>query len=134
MSDNSALLMLDQPCNLAVDWVAEQARRVGLTILRTFDLQMVRHDQTSCPCPHHGSDLCDCQMVVLFVYQVHKQPLAIIAHGYEGQTRFSVVNTPQQRADTHLEEAIRHLIASGSAVPTQVHKVAHNIPNKSDVP
>ena len=68
-------------------------------MLRTFDLQIARQAQTSCPCPHHGTDQCDCQLVVLLVYQDHREPLAIVAHGYEGQTWFSVVDTPQQRAD-----------------------------------
>jgi hypothetical protein len=71
MSDNHALVRLNQPCDEAVDWVIEQAYQAGLSVLRTFDLQMARHAQTSCPCPHHGTDQCDCQMVVLLVYQKH---------------------------------------------------------------
>jgi hypothetical protein len=114
MSDNVALLMLDQPCDEAVDWLTIQARQAGLSVLRTFDLQMARHAQTSCPCPNHGSDLCDCQLVVLLVYEDHREPLAVVAHGYEGQTWFSVVDTPQQRADPHLEAVIRCLLTSTS--------------------
>ncbi len=110
ISDNAAFLMLNQPCDEAVDWLTEQARQVGLSVLRTFDLQMARHAQTSCPCPNHGSDLCDCQLVVLLVYEDHREPLAVVAHGYEGQTWFSVVDTPQQRADPFLEAALLQMI------------------------
>jgi hypothetical protein len=114
MSENAALLMMDQPCDVAVDWLMQQARKVCLSVLRTFDLQIARDAQTSCPCPNHGSDLCDCQLVVLLVYEDHRGPLAIFAHGYEGQTWFSVVDTPQQRADPHLEAVIRCLLSSTS--------------------
>jgi len=41
--------------------------------------------------------------------------VAVIAHGYNHQTWFSVVNTPQQRADPQLEAIIRGLVASASA-------------------
>lgn len=114
MSDNAALLMMDQSCDVAVDWLTQQARQVGLSVLRTFDLQMARHAQTSCPCPHHGTDQCDCQLVVLLVYQDHWEPLAIVAHGFEGQTWFSVVDTPQQRADPRLETALHRILISTS--------------------
>jgi hypothetical protein len=33
-------------------------------------------------------------MVVLLVYPASKQPVSVIAHGYNGQTWFSVVDTP----------------------------------------
>ncbi len=110
ISDNTALLMLDQPCDVAVDWMIEQVRQAGLSVLRTFDLQIARQAQTSCPCPHHGTDQCDCQLVVLLVYQSQREPLAIVAHGYEGQTWFSVVDTPQQRADPLVQNALHQLV------------------------
>jgi hypothetical protein len=112
ISENTALVMLDQPCDVAVDWLTEQARQAGLSVLRTFDLQIARRAETTCPCPHHGTVQCDCQLVVLLVYQDHLNPLAIVAHGYQGQTWFSVVDTPQQRADPHLEAVIRCLLTS----------------------
>jgi hypothetical protein len=46
-------------------------------------------------------------MVVLLVYGSGRQPVSIVAHGHNGQTWFSVVDTPQQRADPRLEAAIR---------------------------
>jgi hypothetical protein len=122
MSDNAALLMMDQPCDVAVDWLTQQARQVGLSVLRTFDLQIARHAQTSCPYPHHGTDQCDCQLVVLLVYQDHREPLAIVAHGHDGQTWFSVVDTPQQRADPHLEAALHRILISTSLPLTGQNK------------
>ena len=113
MSDSSPFLILEQPCDDAIDWVASQISRAGLQVVRTFDLQVARHTHASCPCPHHGTEQCDCQMVVLLVYgsgeykPSERQPVSIVAHGYNGQTWFSVVDTPQQRADPRIEAAIR---------------------------
>jgi hypothetical protein len=112
MSDNSPFLILEQACGDAVGWISEQFTNAGLQVVRTFDLQVARQTSVDCPCPHHGTDQCDCQMVVLLVYRTSHQPISIVAHGYDGQTWFSMVDTPQQRADPHLEAAIRHALVS----------------------
>ncbi len=106
MNDHSAFIMLAQPCDEAVEWLSRVAGQAGLSVLRTFDLQIARQAQTVCPCPHHGTEQCDYQMVVLLVYQTGREPVAMIAHGYGGQTWLSVVDTPQQRADPTLVTAI----------------------------
>jgi hypothetical protein len=109
MNENSPFLTLDQPCDEAVDWVVSKVNQVGLTVMRTFDLQVARDAQITCPCPHHGTSLCDCQMVVLLVYAVNLAPVTLIAHGYNHQTWFSVVDTPQQRVDPRIEIIIRQI-------------------------
>ena len=68
MNDHSAFIMLAQPCDDAVEWLSRMVSQAGLSVLRTFDLQTARQAQAVCPCPHHGTDQCDCQMVVLLVY------------------------------------------------------------------
>ena len=107
MSDSFPFLILDLPCDNAIDWIIGQIEYAGLQVIRTFDLRIARHAHASCPCPHHGTDQCDCQMVVLLVYGNSRQPVSIVTHGYNGQTWFSVVDTPQQRSDPRLEAAIR---------------------------
>ena len=132
MSDSSPFLILEQPCDNAIDWVTRQIRSAGLQVVRTFDLHVARHAHANCPCPHHGTDQCDCQMVVLLVYgsggttSSERQPVSVVAHGHNGQTWFSVVDTPQQRADPRLEAAIRlalvpHIAATLLNQPSQPH-------------
>ena len=117
MNDNSPFLILDQPCDDAVDWVIGKVNQVGLSVMRTFDLQVAKDAQIAYPCPHHGSELCDCQLVVLLVYAVNLVPVTLIAHGYNNQTWFSVVDTPQQRADPRIDTMIRQ-IAAQSLLPS----------------
>lgn len=106
MSDAYPFLILEQPCNEAATWVIRQVSDAGLQALRTFDLQDARHDPAECPCPHHGTDQCDCQMVVLLIYGSDYQPVSLVAHSHDGKTWFSLVDTPQQRADPRLQRAI----------------------------
>jgi hypothetical protein len=126
LSDKSVLMMLDQPCDVAVDWLTAQARQAGVSVLRTFDLQIARQAQTSCPCPHHGTEQCDCQLIILLVYQNQSEPLAIVAHGYEGQTWFSIVDTPQQRADPNLQMVMRSLLSFISE--PEINRIEQNHP------
>ena len=107
MSENAPFLILEQSCDAAIDWVVQQIGDAGMQVVRTFDLHAARGDHVECPCPHHGTEQCDCQMVVLLIYWGERQPASLVAHGHNGQTWFSVVDTPQQRADPLLETAIR---------------------------
>jgi len=116
MSESTPFLVLEQPCDSAIDWVTREISGIGLQIVRTFDLHVARLAHGDCPCPHHGTDQCDCQMVVLLVYgnggytSSKNQPVSLVAHGHNGQTSFSVVDNPQQRADPHIETAIRQAL------------------------
>ena len=122
MSDIYPFLILDQPCNEAIAWVTRLVSEVGLQVMRTFDLQDARHNPANCRCPHHGTDLCDCQMVVMLVYGEDYQPVSLVAHSNNGRTWLSLVDTPQQRADLRLERAIRQALLIKD-IPTleQVH-------------
>lgn len=120
MNDNSPILTLDQSCDDAVDWVVNKVTQAGLLVMRTFDLQAARDPQITCPCPHHDTDSCDCQMVVLLVYAGNLAPVTVIAHSYNHQTWFSVVDTPQQRVDPHIETIIRQIAAQAIYHPCEV--------------
>ena len=125
MSDKSPFLVINQSCDDAVQWITEQFKNAGLQTVRTFDLQDARHDYEECPCPHHGTARCDCQMVVLLVYQDRHQPISIIAHGNDGKTWFSVVDSAHQRADPILEGQIHHAIAPYGTVTSNLQDQAY---------
>ena len=100
-------MSLQAPCEEAVAWVIQQLGKAGLGVVRTFDLKVARLLQPECPCPHHGTEKCDCQMIVLLIYADDRGPVSFVAHGYEGKTWFSLVNTPQQHADSFLSRIIQ---------------------------
>ena len=113
MNNLTSFLSMDCPWDEALDWLGQSLARAGLRVLRTFDLQNVRFNLEDCPCPNHGTEGCDCQMVVVLVYGQAAEPATLILHGNDGQTWFSLVNTPLQHPDPSLQSSIEQAIRLG---------------------
>jgi hypothetical protein len=111
MVTNTTRLAISQPCDLAVNSIINQVKDAGLTVLRTFDMQLGHGAQAACPCPMHGSEPCNCQVVVLLIYIEAGEPVTLVAHGDDHETFFSIVDTPQQRPDANTEALIRNCFA-----------------------
>ncbi len=97
--------------------IKRRLSRAGLRALQTFDLHAARMGAHVCACPHHGTEDCDCQMVVLLVYGSAGQPATLILHGKEGQTWLSIVDTPSQRAEPKLLAQIRTALEATESMP-----------------
>lgn len=104
-------LVLKKGCDEAVGWISTNLERSGLQVVRTFDLQGARLDPGLCTCPHHGTEQCDCQMVVLLVYTDGLPPATLVAHCHDGQTWFTLIDSPQQAIPTKLAAAIQDSLA-----------------------
>lgn len=89
----ASFLIVEQNCDTALQWANQQLAGAGLRTVRTFDLQDARTGSHDCSCPHHGTDECDCQMVVLLVYGNDKEPETLILHGSDGKTWLSLGHT-----------------------------------------
>ena len=111
MSGKNPFLVLKKECGEAVGWLSERLSQAGLQVVQTFDLQAARAPHGPCPCPNHGTQLCDCQMVVLLVYENGGAPASLVAHGRDGQTWFTLVDSPQQRVEARFEAAILDALA-----------------------
>ena len=116
MNQNRTILSLQQPCDEAVQTFVERMEQTGLHVMRTFDLHQTRMAETACSCPHHGTQQCDCQMVVLMVYGKSAQPVSLMAHGHNGQTMFSLVEFLGP-TNTRLEAQISNIFAPTEADP-----------------
>jgi hypothetical protein len=79
------LLELDSPCDEAVARAKCALEDNGLRVIMSFDSQLTRRSASSVPCPHHGIT-CDCQLVVLLVYDKDNQPATLLAQGQDGST------------------------------------------------
>jgi hypothetical protein len=111
-----SFLTVDLPCDTALQATKKKLTQTGLRALQTFDLHTVRHIQPDCPCPNHGTADCDCQMVVLMVYGESAEPVPLILHGSDGQTRFSITDDPSQRVDRKLVVSIKEALDIKAAV------------------
>lgn len=107
MNASPSFPTVDRPCDDTLHWLSRRLRRLGLRVMQTFDLQDVRPSLEDCSCPHHGTEDCDCQMVVVLVYGKAAQPATLMLHGHDGQTWISLVDRPDQAADPALVAEIR---------------------------
>ncbi len=110
MINTVPFLMLEQPYEQALMRVAGQLGSLGMRVMVTFDLQHARGAHSSWICPRHGTQACDCRLNVLLVYEKESGPVSLLAHGYDGKTWFSLIDTPQQPVDPHLGAAIREIL------------------------
>ena len=81
-----------------------------MRVLQTFDLHDVRLDVEDCSCPHHGTQECDCDMVVLLVYGKEPQPMTLVLHGCDGQTQVAFANEYPPVAKENIVLAIKQAL------------------------
>ena len=112
----SPFLSVNHPCDEALQWTKKRLSRAGLRPVQTFNLHTARAGLHDCPCPNHGTEDCDCQMVILLVYGKAEQPATLFLHGNDGQTWFSMADNPSQRADDSLIGNIHRALEIKAAV------------------
>ena len=125
MSALMPFVALDQTCAQVQAWVNQQLTGDGFRVAQTFDLQVARLAHSDCPCPHHGTENCDCQMIVLIIYQKENDPVTLVIHGQDGRTWLSLANPTGQRTNQHLETAIRRALTSRPTNALQPVEVAY---------
>ena len=108
----SPFLTVSRTCDQTLPWVIQELHQVGLRSVQTFDLHTARAALHDCDCPHHGTDQCDCQMVVLLVYGKTEEPATLILHGNNGQTWLSIPNGTASNAT--LASQIQNSLQTGS--------------------
>lgn len=119
MTTSAPFIILRKPCEEAVTWAASCLEQTGFRTVRTFDLQTARLGHLDYPCPHHGSSPCDCQMVVLLVYQADFPPATLVIHGSDVTSYIYLTNMPQQPAGAQLGANIRAVFEQVSQPPSR---------------
>jgi hypothetical protein len=102
---------------MQIDWEAALERAIsslekaGLQAMRSFDLSLARSVHTHCTCPHHGTEQCDCMLVVFLIYNQGRPPLSLVVHGYDGKVNFTLVVPQEGDPDQRTEMLIRRALA-----------------------
>lgn len=68
-------------------------QEAGLHLVQSFNLQDARKsllESTSCKCPHHGTERCNCQYLVYLIYDETAEPVTLVVHGYDDFTEISL--------------------------------------------
>src|SRR6266545_7823455 len=112
MTTLSPFLSIDSSCDQALQQTKTKLSQAGLLAVQTFNLNTARLGLHNCSCPNHGTEACDCQMIVLLVYGEVAEPATLILHGNDGKTWISVTDNPLHRIDGKLMTSIRQALES----------------------
>lgn len=110
-------LSINIACDKALQWAKVQLTHANLRTVQTFDLHDARSGLRDCPCPNHGTEDCDCQMVILLIYGDAERPATLFLHGNDGQTGLSIADEPHQRADSKLLAGIKQALDAPVSIP-----------------
>lgn len=125
MSALLPFLALDQTSEKVQAWVNEKLTSAGLRVVPTFDLQVARTAHPDCSCPHHGTDECNCQMIVLLVYDRQDDPVTLVIHGQDGKTWLSLATPVRTRSRQSLESAVRNALVPRHPLPPSSVEAAY---------
>jgi hypothetical protein len=120
MSGLLPFLALDQTSGKVQAWVSEKLTGAGFRVVPTFNLQIARLAHPDCSCPYHGTDDCNCQMVVLLVYDKQEDPVTLVIHGQEDQAWLSLATPMETRSRHSLEASVRNVLVSRHPLPPSV--------------
>ena len=103
-----------------IPWTIQMLEKAGMRVIQTFDLQGARLSHPKCPCPHHGTEACDCQISVLLVYQKEQPPASLLIHGFQESTWMYLVDTPEQPINHCLDALIKETLTSSEPMSIDV--------------
>jgi len=78
----------------------------GLRVITSFDSQTTRMDQTSVFCPHHGTAVCNCHIIIMLVYETDGYPATLIIYGQDDEYWISLSFSPGLRPSASLQNHI----------------------------
>lgn len=100
----------------AATWVSGRLERAALRVYRSFDLRSARAVDGNCTCPTHGTEACDCEMIVLLVYEGQRAPATVVLHGHLGKTWMVLAEAPNATLQATIVEALAPGAAPAASV------------------
>src|SRR3989304_4087463 len=107
---NISLLDLSEDSETAVTTVIQRLHKSGLGVVRSFDLRSACAAYPDRSCPHHGQASCDCQLVILLVFDPREQPATAMLHPSKGETQFGLAATPGRHPSLRFENRLRRIL------------------------
>lgn len=127
MSALIPFLVLDQTCEQVLTWINGKLTHASFRVVQTFDLHVARLAHPNCPCPQHGTDDCNCQMIVVLVYGNQGDPATLVIHGQEGRAWLSLAIPVNGHSNQHLEVAVRRVLMPHRAEIAASIEVTHEV-------
>lgn len=111
MNQGTNLLTLNLESKKAVERMIKRLAADGLQVIPSFDLRNAKSIHVGSACSHHGDAECDCQMLVLLVYDDLGVPLTLIVHGKDQKTHFALAQPAEKEYERKLKTKVLQAIA-----------------------
>jgi len=104
----------------------------GYRVFRSFDLRSAaahwsEGGPTECQCPHHGTEQCTCQYVVLLAYGPDGAPAVITVHSRDTRSEVQIVQDANPPAEASSLDPVA-LAVLAAAAATQARALANAEP------
>ena len=118
----------DCDSEMATQTATQSLAKLGLRVVRSFDLRSALATHAGCECPHHGSEQCTCQFLVLLVYGPAGAPVVVSVHGRDGQAEVQIVQDASAHPDERLVEQVMSALIEAALGVHDVQISAHGVP------
>ena len=119
MIQTAHLLTVEDDSPAVINRAAGVLKNAGFYIVQSFDLRVAKAAHTNCTCPHHGSDLCDYQMIMLLIYDEENKPVTLVAHGHDGKTHVGSINDPAREDSFKVAAHLRSAFSTANSNDTE---------------
>ena len=102
MSQTISLAIFPASHQTVISWINQQLNALGLAIETSFNLQSARTAHPDCTCPHHGAAQCDCQIMILLVYEGQDAPVTLVVHSQDGWTYLTMTDALSDGLENNL--------------------------------
>jgi hypothetical protein len=126
-------LLFDCNGETAAQAASQALLRQGLRVVRSFDLHSALATHADCECPHHGTEQCTCQFVVLLVYGdpptgQERAPVVVTAHSRDSQAEVQIVQDANRHPDFRLAEQVMSALFEAERDVRSVPILAGEVP------
>lgn len=106
-------LVINTRCPHYLEPLKKELVEAGFWAFQSFDLQSTRalHEE-GCTCPHHNTNQCTCEMVVLLVYPASGDPVTLMLDGRDNRTYVYLMDNSWSSAPATTLESITQVLLS----------------------
>ncbi len=124
MFQTTRINKLDLDSEAVITQISSRLARLGIHVVRSFDLQSACASYPDLVCPYHGNATCDCQTVILLIYDKENIPISVVVHSQKGQTEINLVDSPTHRPNPELVDSIHLALLSDDLYSTFLDELA----------
>jgi hypothetical protein len=107
MAHISPFLSIDSSWEKALHSIQASLSQAGFSIVQTFNLHAAQRSSQGRGCPTHGTETCDCQLVIFLVYGEPAEPATLMLHGNHAKTWLSIPESAPLVPNPGLIDAFR---------------------------